>query len=88
MSDGSPCYISATKLRARYGGISDMTIWRWLADQSLAFPRPLIINRRRFWRLDELEAWERSQLARSSQRGQESPTAPLEVGLRVGRAEH
>ena len=23
----------------RYGGISDMTLWRWLTDEQLGFPR-------------------------------------------------
>jgi predicted DNA-binding transcriptional regulator AlpA len=65
MSEASIRYISAAMLRARYGGISDMTLWRWLADQALSFPKPLVINRRRFWRLDQLEAWEGAQLAKS-----------------------
>jgi hypothetical protein len=34
------------------------TIERWEKDQSLNFPRPMIINGRKFRRLRELEAWE------------------------------
>ena len=63
--DFAKLYITATQVRARYGSIADMTLWRWLADPSLAFPRPLHINRRRFWRLDELEDWERAQAAKA-----------------------
>ena len=39
-----------------------MTIWRWLKDKSLNFPKPLVINGRRYWRSDELEKWELTQV--------------------------
>jgi predicted DNA-binding transcriptional regulator AlpA len=51
-------YLTAAQVRARFGGISDMSLWRWLQDEQLGFPRPLIINRRRFFRLDQIEAFE------------------------------
>jgi hypothetical protein len=47
--------------RRRYG-VSDMWIHRRLADGS-GFPRPLVINRRRFWKLSDLIAWERTYAA-------------------------
>ncbi len=40
--------------------ISSMTLWRWDHDDSLAFPKPIYINGRKFRRLSELEAFERS----------------------------
>jgi predicted DNA-binding transcriptional regulator AlpA len=55
-------FIPAGQLRARYG-ISAMTVWRWLQDKPLGFPRPIRINRRRFWKLAELEQWEASRAA-------------------------
>lgn len=57
-SDG---YLSSAAVRARYGGCSDMTLWRWLSDDELCFPKPLRVQRRRLWRLAELEAWERER---------------------------
>ncbi|WP_370275110.1 helix-turn-helix transcriptional regulator [Pararhodobacter marinus] len=39
------------------GGISDMTLWRWLSDQALNFPRPIYLGRRRYWREAEVLAW-------------------------------
>ena len=39
------------------GGVSDMTLWRWLNDDALAFPRPVYIGRRRYWREAEVIAW-------------------------------
>jgi predicted DNA-binding transcriptional regulator AlpA len=53
--------LSAPQVRKRYGGISDMCLWRWLRDQKLGFPQPLIIRKRRYWRTKKLEAWERAQ---------------------------
>jgi predicted DNA-binding transcriptional regulator AlpA len=53
-------YLPAAGVRARYS-VSDMSIWRWLRNVSLEFPKPLRINGRRFWRLTELEAWEASR---------------------------
>jgi predicted DNA-binding transcriptional regulator AlpA len=55
-------YLPSSAIRARYG-ISDMTVWRWLQNTSLSFPAPIRINGRRFWRLNELEAWEASRSA-------------------------
>ena len=58
----SDFYLSAKHVLARYG-ISDMTLWRWLADSSLNFPKPLVINRRRYFAEAELTAWERTRAA-------------------------
>jgi predicted DNA-binding transcriptional regulator AlpA len=53
-------YLPAAQVRARYG-VSDMSLWRWLKNEDLAFPHPIRINNRRFWRLSDLRAWEASQ---------------------------
>ena len=52
-------YLKATQVRERYGGISDMTLWRWLRDKELGFPKPCRINRMRYWSDSELTEWER-----------------------------
>jgi predicted DNA-binding transcriptional regulator AlpA len=49
--------ISANAVRDLCGGISDMSLWRWLADPALEFPRPIHIARRRYWREAEVLAW-------------------------------
>ncbi|KIX17034.1 AlpA family transcriptional regulator [Paracoccus sp. 228] len=50
--------VSATFLRQNLlGGISDMTLWRWLNDQSMGFPRPIYLGRRRYWREAEVIGW-------------------------------
>jgi predicted DNA-binding transcriptional regulator AlpA len=50
-------YITAPQLRARFGGRSDMWLWRLLNDPQAKFPKPLVIRRNRYWALSELEAW-------------------------------
>jgi predicted DNA-binding transcriptional regulator AlpA len=47
---------------ARYG-VSAMTIHRWLHNPAVAFPKPLKINSRNYWRMADLEAWEGRQAA-------------------------
>jgi hypothetical protein len=51
-------YLTAAQVRARYGGITSMSLWRWLHDPELHFPAPLLIQRRRYWRLHDLLEFE------------------------------
>lgn len=53
-------YLPAAAVRARYG-IAKMTIWRWLQNKALGFPKPTRITNRLYWKLAELEAWEASR---------------------------
>jgi predicted DNA-binding transcriptional regulator AlpA len=53
-------YLPSAQVRARYG-VSDMSLWRWLKNDALGFPKPIRINRRRLWKLSDLEAWEASR---------------------------
>lgn len=39
--------ITADEVRRLAGGISDMTLWRWI-QRGIA-PAPLVIERRRYW---------------------------------------
>jgi hypothetical protein len=54
-------YITRKALRARYGGISEMTLWRWEHDEKLGFPNALEINGRKYYDLSEVERFERTQ---------------------------
>ncbi|CAM5420046.1 hypothetical protein FALB51S_02492 [Frigidibacter albus] len=53
--------ISANAARILCGDVSDMTLWRWLADPDLAFPKPVYIGRRRYFREAEIFAWIEAQ---------------------------
>ena len=56
--------ITAAAVRELCGGISDMTLWRWL--DRLGFPRPTYIARRRYWREDEVVAWLEAQASEAA----------------------
>jgi len=47
--------IPAAAVRDLCGGISDMTLWRWLDRQG--FPKPSYIARRRYWREADVVEW-------------------------------
>jgi predicted DNA-binding transcriptional regulator AlpA len=55
---------TASQVRQRYGGISDMTLWRWLHDPEMRFPQPRRINGRRFFSAADLDAFD-TQMAAS-----------------------
>jgi predicted DNA-binding transcriptional regulator AlpA len=57
--------LPARKTMQRYG-IADRTLDRWLADPALGFPKPVVVNRRRYFRVADLTAWERD---RAKERG-------------------
>lgn len=46
--------ITASAVREICGGVSDMTLWRWLQAD---FPKPAVINRRRYWRKSDVLSW-------------------------------
>jgi len=56
--DDTDSYLPSVKVAARYG-VCSKTLDRWTGNNKLNFPQPLWINRRRFWRLADLHAWER-----------------------------
>lgn len=47
--------------REHLGGISDMTLWRWIQDPEMGFPRPIYINKRRYFRLAEIREFKQRQ---------------------------
>jgi predicted DNA-binding transcriptional regulator AlpA len=63
----SVVYLNALQVRARYGGISVMTLWRWLHDEKLGFPRPTRINRIRFWEDAKLAEWDRKRVSEQAE---------------------
>jgi predicted DNA-binding transcriptional regulator AlpA len=40
------------------GGISAMTLWRWLRSERVRFPQPtLVVNNRRYWSAGSIRRW-------------------------------
>lgn len=60
MAEPRQVYINTRQLRDRYGGVSHMWVERRMVDE-LSFPKPVYFGARRFWRIAELEAWERAK---------------------------
>jgi len=54
-------YVRAPSLRKRLGGISDMTLWRWL--QAGKIPQPKYMNGKRVWLQSEIEQAEQKMFA-------------------------
>ena len=56
----SEIFLSAAQVRARYGHVSHMWLIRRANDGS-GFPSCVKLGRLRFWKLADLEAWERAR---------------------------
>ncbi len=42
----------------RLGGISQMTLWRWLGSDVVRFPQPTMrVNKRRYWSAGSIRCW-------------------------------
>jgi predicted DNA-binding transcriptional regulator AlpA len=50
--------LNSRQVKERYGNVSDQTIWRWLRDERLGFPKPEQIRRRNYWDSDKLDAFD------------------------------
>lgn len=60
-------WLNSADVRARYR-ISAATLNRWDRDQTLGFPAPMVINRRKLYPLSKLLFWERSQASAARRR--------------------
>ncbi|MET3896149.1 putative DNA-binding transcriptional regulator AlpA [Devosia sp. UYZn731] len=61
MEQSSKRYLPRPKTQLRYG-VTKMTIYRWENDPKMNFPKPLIINGRKYDDKDELDAWDHARL--------------------------
>jgi predicted DNA-binding transcriptional regulator AlpA len=60
-------YITAPQLRQRFGGRSDVWLWRLLNDNQAKFPLPVMVRGQRYFRVAEVEAWEEANRAKRKQ---------------------
>jgi predicted DNA-binding transcriptional regulator AlpA len=61
MSNIETEWLSAAKLTAVLG-VTSMTIWRWQQNAKLAFPKPTVINDRKYWHRGDINAWMRKMV--------------------------
>lgn len=50
-------FLSGPAVRKRYG-VSAQSLYRWMKDADLAFPRPMLIKNRLYFSEADLVAWE------------------------------
>lgn len=74
-------YLNARLVCARYG-VSPMTLWRWARDEDLAFPSPMYIQRRRYWKETALSEWDIQPRCATKKRGREGKRPTVKV-LRI-----
>jgi len=55
-------FLPARQILDRYR-ISQMTLWRWVADPEMRFPKPTYFGRYRYWNIAEIEAWENERMS-------------------------
>jgi hypothetical protein len=46
--------------------VTGRTLDRWLANAELSFPRPIVINNRRYFDENQLIAWERARATQAA----------------------
>jgi predicted DNA-binding transcriptional regulator AlpA len=63
LSEARQIFLTSAQVRGRYGAISAMALWRWLRDPRMDFPQPIYFGRLRFWRVNDLEEWERNRIS-------------------------
>jgi len=54
-------YLTRPQVKARYQ-ISEMTMWRWEKNPDLKFPQPMVVGRRKYFKEEDLTAWERDRV--------------------------
>ena len=68
MSSEDAALISRPKVRKRWGNVSETSLWRWERDPAMNFPIPILIGHRKFYRLCDIEAFERSRVRTNAKR--------------------
>ncbi|NNH46218.1 helix-turn-helix domain-containing protein [Rhizobium laguerreae] len=53
-------YLTAKQVQERYQ-ICSMSLHRWLKNDEMKFPRPMVINRRRLFDETDIVEWERKR---------------------------
>jgi excisionase family DNA binding protein len=60
MGQPMPRVLLNSSTAAQRYGINKKTLQRWVHDEALAFPRPIVIGNKWYFKLAALEAWEDS----------------------------
>jgi hypothetical protein len=61
MTEVTGVYLTSDKVRKRYDNINPVTLQRWVRNKEMGFPQPMVIGRRWYFKLTEIEEWERKR---------------------------
>ncbi|RYH64470.1 MAG: hypothetical protein EON54_06545 [Alcaligenaceae bacterium] len=50
--------MTAKDVCARFGGVTTMSLYRWLKDEALGFPQPIQIRKRRYWLMTDIATFQ------------------------------
>ena len=53
-----PKFLNMDSVRKRYAGIGRSTVYRWIADPEVGFPKPRKIGARIMWMEEDLQAFD------------------------------
>jgi len=59
MTEEQDVYLTSAKVCKRYDNINTVTLQRWVRNPELEFPQPLVVGRRWYFKVSELEEWEK-----------------------------
>src|SRR5437762_2543671 len=59
MDDEQKRLVSSAAVRRRYGSLSAMSLYRWMTDPRLSFPKAIKIRERNFFYVHELDEFDR-----------------------------
>ena len=54
--------LNSREIRRMFGGVCEMTIWRWTHSEQIGFPKPVQIGRRNYWRRGDIRRWREERL--------------------------
>ncbi len=73
-------HMDISEVAERYGK-TIRTIERWLADEKLGFPKPIVINKRRFFRASELQQFDSHAAGRDLNEPEKALGLPIVSGV-------
>jgi hypothetical protein len=91
---GQDVLLNSKQTRARVGGVTTMSLWRWQRDPRVMFPPPdVIINNRNYWLDSTVRRFNAARVERTAQErritaeAQTIPGQPMRLNGTMGRTD-
>ena len=49
--------VTSREVRRMFGGVVEMTLWRWMRSENFQFPQPISISNKNYWQLGDLRRY-------------------------------